>query len=81
MVTVNGEWYRGVLHRFHADLAQLPSPNQLGLTWFMQDGAPPHIAGESIDLLHQLLGNCVSLGTAHEWAPHSQDLNPLVHYW
>ena len=44
----------------------------------MQDGAPPHTAGETIDFLNHLFGNCViSLGTVHELAPHIPDLNPL----
>ena len=34
-VTVNGEQYRKVLCRFHADLTQFLSPNQLGLAWFV----------------------------------------------
>ena len=77
-VTVNDERYREVLRRFHADLAQLPSPNQLRHAWFMQNGAPAHTAGETIDLLHQLFGNrVISLGTVHEWVSHSPDLNPL----
>ena len=47
----------------------LSSPNHLRLTWFMQDGAPPHTTGETIDLLHQLVGHhVISLGNAHEWA-------------
>ena len=78
IVTVTSEWSHKVLCRFHTDLAQLLSPNQLRLAWFMQDGAPSHTAGETIDLLHQLFGNhVIILGTAHEWAPHSPDLNPL----
>ena len=80
-VTVTGERYCEVLHRFHADLAQLPSPNQLRLAWFMQDGAPLHTAGETIDLLHQLF-RVISLGTVHEWVPHSLDINPLDYlFW
>ena len=44
----------------------------------MQDGAPPHTAGETIDLLHQLFGNrVIGLDTVHECAPHSPELNPL----
>ena len=78
MVTVNGERYRKVLHRFHANLTQLLSPNQLRLSWFMQDGAPPYTAGETIDLLHQLFRNrVISQATVHERALHSLDLNPL----
>ena len=77
-VTVNGEQHHKVLRRFHTDLAHLLSPNQLRLTWLIQDGAPPHNAGETINLLHQLFGNrVVSLGKAHEWASDSPDLNPL----
>ena len=77
-VTVNGESYHEVLCRFHADLTQLLSPNQLRLAWFMQDGDPPHTVGETIDLLHQRFGNRVnSLGTEYDWVPHSLDLNPL----
>ena len=44
----------------------------------MQDNAPPHTEGETIHLLHQLFGNrVISLGTAHEWVPHTSDFNPL----
>ena len=78
MVTVNGEQYREALRRFPAVLAQLLSPGQLRLAWFMQVGAPPHTAYETIDLLHQLFGNrVISLATVYEWVPHIPDLNPL----
>ena len=47
----------------------------------MQDGAPLHTAGNTITFLRQLFRNClVALSTAHDWAPHSPDLNPLD-YW
>ena len=50
-VIVNGERYRKVLRRFDADLAQLLSPNQLRVAWFMHDGAPLHTAVETIDFV------------------------------
>ena len=77
-VMVNGECYWAVLQKFHYDLAQKVTPNQLSMTWFMQDGALPHAAGDTITFFWQLFRNClVALGTAHDWAPHSPDLTPL----
>ena len=77
-VTINGECYRAPLQKFHNDLAQKVTPNQLSMTWFMQDGAPPRTAGDTITFLWQLFRNClIALGTAHDWALHSPDLNPL----
>ena len=47
----------------------------------MQDVAPPYTAGDTITFLCPLFRNrLVALGTAHDWAPHSPDLNPLD-YW
>ena len=78
MVTIYGECYQAMLQKFHNDLAQKITPNQLNMTWFMHDGAPPHTAGDTITFLQQLFRNClVALSTAHDWAPHSPDLNPL----
>ena len=54
LVTINGECYQAVLQKFHNDLAQKVTPNQLTMTWFMQDGAPPHTAGDTITFLRQL---------------------------
>ena len=77
-VTVNGERYREVIGKFHADLSASLTENQLKVVWFMQDGAPPHTAHDTIAHLHDLFNNrLISLGTVHEWAPHSPDLNPL----
>ena len=58
--------------------AQKVTPNQLSMTWFVRDGAPPHAAGDTIIFLQQLFRKrLVALRTAHDWAPHSPDLNPL----
>uniref|UniRef100_A0A8C4Q5Y6 DUF4817 domain-containing protein n=1 Tax=Eptatretus burgeri TaxID=7764 RepID=A0A8C4Q5Y6_EPTBU len=81
MVTINSECFRAVLQKFHDDRTQKVTPHQPSMTWFMQDGAPLHTAGDTITFLWQLFRNeLVSLGTIHEWAPHSPDLNPLD-YW
>ena len=51
------------------------------MAWFMQDGASPHTAGATITFLRQLFRNrLIDLGTAHDWAPHNPDYNPLD-YW
>ena len=47
----------------------------------MEDSASPHTACDTITFLQQLFRNrLVALGTTHDWAPHSPDLNPLD-YW
>ena len=80
-MTINGERYWAVLQKFHNDLSQKVTPNQLSMTWFMQDGATPHTAGVTITFLRQLFRNrLIALDTAHDWATHSPDLNPLD-YW
>ena len=63
--------------------AQKVTPNQLSMTWFVRDGAPPHAAGDTIIFLQQLFRKyLVALRTAHDWAPHSPDLNPLDYgFW
>ena len=48
------------------------------MTWFMQDGAPPHTAHETIAYLRGLFNTrLLALSTHHEWSSHSPDLNPL----
>ena len=53
-VTINGERYQAVLQKFQKDRAQKATLNQLSMTWFMQDGVPPHTAGDTITFLQQL---------------------------
>ena len=78
---INGEHDWSVLQKFHNDLAQKITPNQLSMNWFIQDDAPPQTAGDTITFLRQLFRNhLIALGTTHDWAPHSPDLNPLD-YW
>ena len=75
------QWVRpGHAQKFHNYLAQKVTPNQLSI-WFMQDGAPPHTAGDTITFLwHPFRNHLVALGTSYDWTPHSPDLNPLD-YW
>ena len=81
MVTINSERYTAVLQKFHNDLVQKVTPNQLSMSWFIQDGAPPHIQLVTITFLWQLFRNLpIALGTAHDWTPLSLDLNPMD-YW
>lgn len=77
-VTINAVRYRSVIRRFNTALTRLLSPNQRRQAWFMQDGAPPHTAHDTIAFLKELFQTrLIALGTNHAWAPHSPDLNPL----
>jgi len=77
-VTITGARYREVVTNFTNDLRALLSPRQFQTAWYMQDGAPPHTAHDTITLLKTIFKRrLVALGTDVEWAPHSPDLNPL----
>ena len=63
---------------FYDDLLETLSEGQLQTAWFMQDGAPPHTAHETIAYLRGLFNTrLLALGTDHEWYPHNADLNTL----
>ena len=49
---------------------------------FMQDGAPPHIKSEVVDLLRNTFGESrvISRGFKNFWPANSPDLNPLDFY-
>ena len=77
-VTVTGARYRTVVTGFARDLRGVLSARQFQKAWYMQDGAPPHTAHDTIGLLRTIFRNrLVALGSDTEWAPHSPDLNPL----
>ena len=61
-VTINQERYRSIVNAFHEDLKQSMSTAALRRQWFMQDGATPHIANETIPFLHQKLHLCQKFG-------------------
>ena len=63
---------------FCNELLETLSEGQLRMAWFMQDGASPHTAHETIAYLRELFNTLLhALGTDHEWSPHSPNLNPL----
>ena len=75
--TVNQENYRSVIRKFCATLRRRRTI-VMDRQWFMQDGATPHTANGTLELLAEKFGNrVISRRTDHEWAPHSPDLNPL----
>lgn len=76
--TVNQENYRSVIHKFHASLRRRRRTIIIENQWFMQDGATPHTANATLELLTEKFGEClISRRTDNPWAPHSPDLNPL----
>ena len=77
-VIINSERYIAILDQFHGNLTQKLTQGHLTLAWFMQDGDRPHTAHVSLKHLRVFFKNrLISLNTDHEWAPHSQDLNPF----
>ena len=50
--------------------------------WFQQDGATPHAAIATLDLLRQTFGErLISRRTDNPWSPHSPDLNPFDSFY
>ena len=77
-VTVNRERYCEIINKFNTELGQRFTVHQKSRMWFQQDGAMPHTAHNSLNLLKEFFGSrVISFRTTHEWAPHSSDLNPL----
>ena len=79
-VTVNQARYRAIVDRFANDLKTKVSAIDLPKVVFMQDGATPHTANETIEHLYSVFGdsyNLIGVKLDIEWAPHSPDLNPL----
>jgi hypothetical protein len=80
--SVTGETYRNLVQRqFLPELERLGFP--VGRQWFMQDGATPHTANDTLDVLfsnfkQRVLSNRYSQrhNVGHDWPPHSPDLNP-----
>ena len=76
-VTVNQENYRTVIRKFYASVRRRRGI-VIDRQWFMQDGATPHTANATLELLRQKFGDSViSRRTDIPWAAHSPDLNPL----
>ena len=78
--TINQSRYRSVIDRFALELEDKLTANELSKVVFMQDGATPHTANETIEHLYAVFGDCnnlIGVKLDIEWAPHSPDLNPL----
>ncbi len=72
--TVNGNRYREMLEQ--QLVPALCRKRKLSSTWFQQDGATCHTAGETMELLHKHFGNrIISRGTDLCWPPRSPDLS------
>ena len=68
--------YRPVVKKFVAALKR--KGVDLRSEWFQQDGATPHTATATLEMLRENFGQrVISLKTDFNWAPHSPDLNPL----
>ena len=75
-VTVNQENYRTIVRKFYASVNRRRGID-INRQWFMQDGATPHTANATLELLAQKFGDrVISRRTDNPWAAHSPDLNP-----
>lgn len=76
-VTINQQRYRVIVRRFCSSLEHrqgVPFQTQ----WFMQDGATPHTANQTLEMLRDMFDDrVISRRTENPWAPHSPDLTPL----
>ena len=70
-MTVNGERCCEIINKFNTELGQMFTLHRRSRMWFQQDGATPHTAHDSFDLLKELFGSrVISFRTTHEWASH-----------
>ena len=75
-VTVNQENYQTIVHKFYASVSRHRGID-INRQWFMQDGATPHTANATLELLAQKFGDrMICRKTNNPWAAHSPDLNP-----
>ena len=71
-MTVNGERCCEIINKFNTELRQRFTVHRRSRMWFQQDGATPHTAHDSFDLLKELFGSrVISFRTTHEWTSHS----------
>ena len=76
-IPVNEERYRNMISTFF--IPQLRRRTRsTRKEWFQQDGATPHTARATLNLLEKTFAERVILmKTDFKWPPHSPDLNPL----
>jgi hypothetical protein len=80
-LTVNKERYQDVLRQFCSILRQQEGDNNFESQWFQQDGAPPHTANTTMELLEAIFGDrIISKRKEFFWARHSPDLSPLDYF-
>lgn len=73
--SVNGERYRFAIQNHLVPFMR--QKRSFSSAMFQQDGAPPHTAHETQDLLRRLFGNrIISKGFEFQWPPYSPDLSP-----
>lgn len=73
-VVINQERYRDMVTNF---LMPIVRDNGMEHFWFQQDGAPPHTARATIDVLKRLFpGRLMSKNGDFHWPPRSPDLTP-----
>lgn len=73
-VTVNGERYQQLLNEFVRP--ELARRRRLSRTWFQQDGATCHTAGETMRCLHSIFGSqLISRNAEIVWPSRSPDLS------
>ena len=80
---VNVDNYRAVIEEFIAFLHGALSEREFDRAWFMQDGATPHTAWQSLAILYEHFGARVISGNfkrhfncGMDWPPYSPDLTP-----
>ena len=79
-VTINQDNYHIVIRKFYASISRRRGI-VINQQWFMQDGATPHTANATLELLMQKFGErVISRKTDNPWAAHSTDLNPCYSF-
>ena len=79
-VTVTKEHYIVVLNKFWTALGSRRGVNR-DVQWFQQDGATPHTANITMEMLdHRFPDRVISRRRESKWSPHSPDLNPPDFY-
>ena len=74
--TVTAARYRCIFKHFVAAM-QRRCADTYCIQWFQQDGATPHTANETVQLIQQHFGErVISRNTRHPWPANSPDLSP-----
>jgi len=81
--TINAERYRDQLLGVFIDFMKSSDDVEIDSAYFQQDGARPHTANLTLDMIHDEFSDRVlsnrypeRFGEGHHWPPYSPDLNP-----